>query len=163
MSEATLDKHELDNQSIVIERGVPTDAEAIMTLKRDAWLGGYTSDEQGVSAEDINKKFGDMPTAINNWQRGIASETEDGERVTFVARINGKVVGFTAPCIENGQRRVGQLYVSPDTQGAGIGSKLLQKAVDWHGREQDIYLHVVSDNDKAIGFYEHFGFQKTGV
>lgn len=162
MSETKAVKPEFDEPAITIERAAPDDAEAIMTLKRDAWLGAYVSQEHGVTAEDILKKFGDMPTAIGNWQRGIATETEHGDRMTFVARLNGKVVVYTSPHTEEGQRRLGALYVSPEAQGLGVGTKLLQQAIDWHGRDNDIYLRVVSYNENAIRFYEHNGFQKTG-
>lgn len=155
---------EFDNQAILIERAVPLDAKAIMTLKRDAWLDAYVNERQGVTVEDIRKKFTDdtLAEGIENWQRGIASETEGGDRMTFVARVGGKVVGYTSPCIEDGQRRIGAMYVSPDAQGEGVGSKLLARALEWHGSDEDVYLYVVSYNDKAIGFYEHFGFEKTG-
>lgn len=162
MGETTLVKPEFDGHTVLIERAVPDDAEAIMTLKRDAWLQAYTSEERSVTADDISKKFGDLQVAIGNWQGGIASETEGGNRATFVARVGDKVVGYTSPCTEDGQRRLGALYVAPDAQGLGAGGKLLQQALDWHGREQDIFVHVVSHNANAISFYERYGFQKTG-
>ncbi len=156
---------EKTREPIVIERAVPEDAESLVRLKRDGWLAAYTSEEHGVTTEDIQKKFPEdaIPTAIENWQKGLANEKEDGERATFVARLNGKVVGFTSPHTENGQRRVGQLYVAPDEWGKGIGSQLLQKTLDWHGPEEPVYLHVLSHNENAIRLYEQFGFQKTGV
>ena len=155
----------INNESIVIIKALPDDAEAIMTIKRDAWLGAYTNEELDITAEDIRKKLSDdmMPTAIQNWRRGIASEKDGGNRATFVARINGEVVGCTSPHTQDGQKRVGALYVSPDVQGKGIGSKLLTKALKWHGPEHDIYLLVVSYDHNAISLYKHFGFQETGV
>lgn len=163
MNETTITKPEFNKQAVVIERAIPDDAEAIMTLKRDAWLKAYTSKERDVTADDINNKFGDLETAIRNWRSGIASETEDSGKATFVARLSGKVVGYTSPSAEDGQKRLGALYVAPAEQGHGVGGKLLQQAVDWHGREQDIFVHVVSHNDNAISFYERYGFQKTGI
>jgi len=122
------------------------------------------SEDYEISTEDIEKKFPEdsLPNAIENWQKGIMSEHGTDERATFVARIDGKVVGYTSPCTEDGQRRLGALYVSPDVQGKGVGSKLLKAAVKWHGTDQNIFVHVVSYNT-AVGFYEQHGFQKTGV
>lgn len=149
---------------VSIQRAKPADAAAIMTLKRDAWLGAYVSEENGISEDDIRKKFSDQTLAegITNWEKGIATETGDGERVTYVAKLGGVVVGYTSPCFEDGQRRIGAMYVSPSSQGKGAGGMLLRKAIEWHGATNDIYLHVVSYNQGAIGFYEHFGFKPTG-
>jgi GNAT superfamily N-acetyltransferase len=163
MNESSVATAEHDSHAVIVERAVPADAEAIMTIKLNAWLGAYVNEAEGVTADDLRKKFGDLPTAIANWKRGIASETEHSDRATFVAKVDGHVVGFAAPCNEGGQRRVGDLYVSPDAQGKGVGSKLLHKAVEWHGADRDVYLHVVDYNQRAIRFYEHNGFQATGV
>lgn len=71
------------------------------------------------------------------------------------------VVGFVAPGIMDGQRRIGAIYVLPGMQGRGIGSKLLEKAINWHGRNEDIFLHVASYNSNAIDFYKRNGFTET--
>jgi ribosomal protein S18 acetylase RimI-like enzyme len=54
------------------------------------------------------------------------------------------------------------LYVAPKFQGQGIGSKLLQSALEWLGPKKDVFLHVLSYNQNAIDLYERFGFVKTG-
>lgn len=163
MSEFGTVKPEKDKSIAIIERAKPEDAKAILTLKRDAWLSAYVSDEHAVTREDIYKKLTDedIEKAAAEWGQGIAEETEDGERITFVARLDGKVVGYTQPCVEDGQRRLGAMYVSPEVQGHGIGAKLIAKALERQG-SNDVYAHVVSYNDKAIRFYERFGFERTG-
>ncbi len=63
---------------VIIERARTEDAASILTLKRDAWLDRYVNDDQGVTAEDIYKKFtdDDLKSDIENWQVALASETD---------------------------------------------------------------------------------------
>jgi GNAT superfamily N-acetyltransferase len=142
----------------------PKDAAAILKLKQAAWLKTYPSQKLGITANDIYKKLtdDDIAEAVPNWQKAIAGEKYDGDIMTFVAKIDGKVVGYTQPCTEDGKRVLGAMYVLPEAQGKGIGGKLIRKAIEWHGFQDDIYANVISYNHDAIKFYEHFGFRKTG-
>lgn len=164
MSEAATANQELEEQAILIERARPEDAEAMLKLKQAAWLQSYPNEEHGVTVDDVHKMLtdADIAAAIPNWQKAITDEKEDGDRLTFVAKISGKVVGYTSPGTIEGQRRIGAMYVDPVEHRKGAGGLLIHKATEWLGRDQDIYLHVVCFNDPAIGFYEHFGFHKTG-
>jgi RimJ/RimL family protein N-acetyltransferase len=159
-----LHKSEHKTSQISIEYAKPEDAEAIMRLKRAAWLAAYPNTQYKVSRDDIEKKFTekDVTEGSQNWRKGIETEQEGGYRRTFVARADRQVIGFTSPTIEEGQRRIGQLYVVPEVQGQGIGSRLLQMALDWHGENENVYLHVVVYNENAISLYDRFGFEKTG-
>lgn len=148
-----------------IRHAKPKDAEQILALKRATWFKSYVNEKLGITKEDIFKKFPDstMSESISNWQKGIAIEKSTGDRYTYVAVLNNKVVGFTSPYIEEtGRRRVGAMYVDPDYQGKGIGRKLLETALNWHGQDKDVYLEVVEYNQNAIDFYKHFGFIPSG-
>jgi len=158
---------EAENQQVEIVKAVPEDAEAIMRIRRAGWMQAYVNEEQGITADDIKRKFSDETIAegVENWRQGIAGDVNSTQRATFVARKDGEVVGFVAPRImDDGKntRRLGAMYVDESAQGLGVGGALLTKALEWHGPE-DVYLNVVSYNDHAIGFYEHFGFVRTGV
>lgn len=62
-----------------------------------------------------------------------------------------------------GQMKLHKIYVLPQTQGSGIGRKLLQKALDL-AKEKGMQSLVLNVNrfNTAVGFYEHLGFQIIG-
>jgi ribosomal protein S18 acetylase RimI-like enzyme len=166
MSEATMAKQEFDNQAVQVEVAKPEDAEGVFDVQRLTWLATYPNTEAGITEEDIRVRVegehGELiPQKIERWRKGI--EAAGSERATFVVRDNDKVVGFVAPAIRDGQRRIGAIYVLPETQGKGVGGKLLQKALEWHGRDEDIFLHVATYNHNAIDFYKKNGFEETGT
>lgn len=165
MSKTTVITQEFDNQQFSVELAKPEDAEGVFNVQKLTWLATYPNAEAGITEEDIRVRVegqhGELiPQKIERWQNGI--EATGSERATFVVRDNDKVVGFVAPAIRDGQRRVGAIYVLPETQGKGIGSKLLQKAIEWHGRDEDIFLHVATYNTNVIDFYKRNGFEETG-
>lgn len=164
MSETTMPTGEIEKESVVIERAVEADAEAVSSVLARTWLDTYPNEEAGISLEDVRLrvegKDGErIPKNIERWRDSI--ESDDGKRAVYVARLEGDVVGVGAPGILDGQRRIGALYVLPEAQGHGIGGKLMQKALEWHGTDEDIYLAVASYNDTAINFYKRFGFEPT--
>jgi GNAT superfamily N-acetyltransferase len=56
---------------------------------------------------------------------------------------------------------VQDLYVSPDVRGTGLGAKLMQAMYEQtrHWGPSYCKLTVHADNEVAIPFYEHLGFQ----
>lgn len=70
-----------------------------------------------------------------------------------VALMKDKVVGF----VGYGRHRLEFLYVDPDFQDHGIGTKLMKVALK--NLERPIKLCVFSDNQKAKQLYEKFGFK----
>lgn len=164
MRELTDSPQESVADPILIQHALPEDAEGILMMKRAAWLATYVNEERGITEEDIYKKFPDssMPESIANWEKGIAGETHDGKRFTFVAKEGDNVIGYTSPLIEDGKCRIGGMYVASDSQDKGVGGRLMRAALDWIGQDHDVYLDVVDYNQNAIGFYEHFGFVPSG-
>ncbi len=54
--------------------------------------------------------------------------------------------------------KLSAIYLSPEYQGKGVGKKLFQTALNFIG-DKTITINVAKYNQKAIGFYEHFGFK----
>ncbi len=151
--------------AITINRATPADAETIVAIRSQAWLSIYPRSSLGITKADILRHIeGEhgqrLAATIAHWRNRITEE--DGvHSVTFVARLSNQVVGFVGPRHHDGKQRIGTLYVSESVRGQGIGTQLLQRAIAWFNQLEDIYLYVVSYNDRAIAFYERYGFKKT--
>lgn len=70
----------------------------------------------------------------------------------IVAKEGQEYVAFIG--IQN--RKIEMLFVSPESFGKGIGTKLADIAIKKHGA---IFVDVNEQNPKAAGFYKHIGFK----
>jgi len=81
----------------------------------------------------------------------------------FVAESDGHVVGELGIEAGYGVAEFGMM-VAADCRGRGVGSALLQAAIDWaseHGAHK-VALQVWPHNHAAITLYRKFGFEEEG-
>ena len=71
---------------------------------------------------------------------------------TYVYEEKGVVKGFMSLCDDT----LAALFVSPDSQGTGIGTQLMKKAKDIRDH---LKLTVYKENMKAMAFYRKCGFR----
>jgi len=151
---------------IKLPRATPDDAEAICDIRDRARIETYTNEDLGISSEQVKLncqgRDGEfVPRRIAYMKELFSKDTGSGP-TTLVAKLGDEVVGYVDPVIEqNGRYMIGGMYVSPEAQGKGIGTKLMNEALEMLGRDHDIYLEVISYNQNAINIYEGFGFVKT--
>lgn len=121
--------------------------------------------------ERLKQHHGEVSTFFAERHAGIGFD----ERLTFlhahgkdlfrldVARLDGTdtQVGYCLSSIAEGRRgEVESIYVDADWRGQGLGRWFMEAALAWfdeRGAEQ-VILGVVAGNDRALGFYERFGF-----
>ena len=157
--------NDVHDENVTIERAKSEDAEAAADLLRQTWLATYPNEDVGITKEDIRLRTegenGErLQQNIDKWRKSI--ESTDGKSATYVARKDGKVIGLTFPVITpEGQHRIGTLYVLPEAQDQGVGGKLMQANLAWHGETKPVYLAVAAYNQKAINFYKKYGFVET--
>ncbi|MBQ8826512.1 MAG: GNAT family N-acetyltransferase [Oscillospiraceae bacterium] len=86
----------------------------------------------------------------------VPSETKRYSTLTDSIYVydDGAVKGF----ILLDGKEVVQLFTEPVVQGQGIGSALLESAVEKHGSE---FLYVLEKNSRAANFYTRHGFNLT--
>lgn len=82
-----------------------------------------------------------------NEMRGIYIPASE----TFLFEANGQITGFY--CLYD--NTLAAIFVSPDWQGKGIGSALLDDAKN---RRESLRLTVYRENSPSVKFYEMHGF-----
>jgi L-phenylalanine/L-methionine N-acetyltransferase len=110
-----------------------------------------------------------LPFSSKERWRGRLAEEREGE-ISLVACAGGEVVGHLSvyPYPEPRRRHSGHfgMAVREDWQGKGVGTKLLEAALDlaenWLGLTR-LDLRVFVDNGAAIALYRKFGFEVEGT
>ena len=91
----------------------------------------------------------------SGYQLSDFSRDTEGERV-LVAVADSEVLGFTS--IWEPENFIHHLYISNNHQGKNIGTQLLEKVKSSYS---GLSLKCMSENERAIGFYESNGFMKA--
>jgi len=86
----------------------------------------------------------------------------------ILAEKDSQSLGFTSYEINYNsepQLMIHKIYLLPESQGLGIGTKLLNLLAETglQNNNKRLRLKVYFENTKAIGFYEKYGFKKIGT
>lgn len=151
---------QLPNGELLTVRSLCTeDAEALevfrcATYSETHFMARYP--EECTSLEAVQKGLAGSESSALNFEVGAFSGT----------KLVGKFgVAQVRPHIKYRHRAVMGISVLKEAWGGGLGSFLMQLAVDQakaNGFEQ-LELGVCSDNARAIHLYEKFGFERCGT
>jgi len=76
-------------------------------------------------------------------------------QLTLAVDDRDRAIGFML--IDGGHMEA--LFIDPEHRGAGVGAILIDYALAVHPL---LTTDVNAQNDQAVGFYEHMGFERTG-
>lgn len=148
--------------SIEVSRQKPEDVEGITNVYYQSWLSTYPNKEAGVTREDVEYKFQDAFSEEGLAKRRNYIENRKDNELFLMAKENGKVVGVCGVVREEGANKLRTIYVLPEYQGKGVGSRLWEEARKFLDAGQDTFVEVVDYNQNAIDFYKRKGFVDTG-
>lgn len=140
--------------TIDIRRAEPGDAPGIAAVHGAAWTGAYA----GVIP---HKALGAMLARRGEawWSNAIRRATS-----ILIAEMGGRIVGY-ATYGRNRVRELSQqgeiyeLYVEPEYQGVGLGSRLFaaaREALSAHDLD-GLVVWALEDNSGAVSFYQGLG------
>lgn len=147
--------------NIIVRPATPDDAAGIVGVQTETWLATYPNAAHGITLSGIRARLATRTDAekIESTRHRIAN---DPDSQAWVATEGARVIGFSAAARTQDRNKFSALYLLPRYHRQGIGSQLLQSALDWLGDEKEIWLSVAAYNVPAIATYEKFGFIKQG-
>ena len=125
-----------------------------------------------VGAESDNLTFGaeGLPFTISQTADYIRNISGNPDGVMILAFDEGELVASGAVSSVSGRARFAHrkdlaITVRKDYWGKGIGTGLMKLLIDFCKKSdaEVIELQVRSDNERAIGLYKKFGFEKIGT
>jgi GNAT superfamily N-acetyltransferase len=143
---------------MVVRRATRADAERIERIRIRGWQVAY----RHIFDPDVLDRM--QP----NWARFEHElDRPPTGRTTFVAELEGRVVGFSLVGPSRDERGVGELYaiyVDPDSWSRGAGQLLIVRAEARLAEDYDeATLWVLERNDRARAFYERAGWEHDGT
>ena len=104
-----------------------------------------------------------------DYQRAVEEEVKRDDRVSFVAELNGKVVGFIITYILYGafgvekSAWIGLFGVDPKYMGRGVGERMAHHVFDSLKKMgiKNIFSSVGWDSTDLLSFFKSLGFDRS--
>ena len=106
----------------------------------------------------------------NHSQRAYKKTVSDRSSMAWILEIDDAAIGYAVagpsdlplPDLPPNAGELKRLYLLPQVQGRGLGTQLLDTALDWlDAHYQDIFVSVYAENVGAQKLYQRFGFEKV--
>ena len=150
--------------TITIRYATAGDAEKIALLSRKTF---YETFAEFNTKEDMDKFM-----AQSFSMEALIKETSAPEHIFLAAFIENELVGYAKLTAspnppelgDTAAMEIGRIYADQKTIGKGVGKALMEKciALAREKNKQCLWLGVWEHNQRAIGFYTKFGFEKFG-
>ncbi len=146
---------------ITIREATPDDAAMIADLSRQTFYDTFAPDNR---KEDMDKFMNEQFT-----REALMEEVGAPGNIFLVAFSDGEIAGYArlrekteklfnyAPTLE-----IARIYAATHFIGKGVGKKLMEASIAYARmlQKEIVWLGVWEKNQRAIEFYERFGFEK---
>ena len=131
-----------------------------------AILAGQGSKIRPLTVADLDAVMGIEVRAYEYpWTQGIFRDCLRVGYCCWCYEVGGDIEGYGVMSVAAGESHILNVTVRPESQGQGIGSKLMKHFLQLarrHGADT-IMLEVRPSNTGAIRLYEQLGFSEVGI
>lgn len=127
------------------------DFPAVEKVANDSWAFTY----EGIIPKKVQQMF------LSKAYSAVMLKVRMERSHFYVAELDGKIVGFAnfSTLKEGGIVELAAIYLLPDVQGQGIGTKLLEHGIKQLENVKEVHLSVEKENRIGRSFYEAKGFE----
>jgi GNAT superfamily N-acetyltransferase len=147
---------------IQVRRATPDDAIPLAAVEVASWRAAY----RGLMPEAFLGRL-TVEDKAAQWRRTLLKHAAAGRKRVLAAHVDERLIGFVRVGPEGEEEGVGLvylLYVLPEYWGRGVGSVLMNAAMD-ELRDlglSEAILWVLRGNQRARQFYERLGWRADG-
>lgn len=151
----------------VVRRAEVRDADAIASVHVRAWQVGYRGQLPDAHLDGLS-----IERRAHDWREGLSHQLADRDVIVVEDPVDGHVCGFATvgdPRDDSGPAASGEgqlwaINLEPEAWGRGLGTALLEGAVDALRRRgcDAAYLWALDTNARARRFYEREGWTHDG-
>lgn len=146
---------------VTIRYATPADAELIADMSRTSFYEAFAKDN---TKEDMAIFMSEQFT-----KEELMKEVELSEGIFILAYINDEPVGYARLRLKNNLAHeqaieIARIYALDKAIGKGVGKALMLECINKAKELQmrSVWLGVWEKNERAIGFYKHWGFERFG-
>ncbi len=151
----------MQQNNIFIRRADASDAALIADLSRTTFYQAFAKDNTASDMElFMNEQF---------TKEGLMQEVQEADGIFLLAYDVTEAVGYARIRVENkykqeGALEVARIYALDKAIGQGVGKALMETCLQIARDMQMnmVWLGVWEKNERAIAFYEKWGFEKFG-
>lgn len=107
-------------------------------------------------------RFTPTPAGLAKRRALYADKLDNPAWIILVAEQAGHVAGYIQAVMNRRNVKIAGLFIDPQSQGQGIGARLLEQLLSGLPTGATVRLSVLQGNDRAIHLYERFGFTLKG-
>ena len=133
-----------------IRRAVAADASALSVMLTETWHENFDQE----LGPDVVSDICERTYAVDK----LTEQFHDAGHLALIAKSDEKIVGHALGHVAADRLFVDRLYVHPEAQRSGVGTRLYQALLDDLPPSHCIRLEVIRSNTKARAFYARQGF-----
>lgn len=148
------------NHQFKISSAQLDDAVGIGRAHLQSWLETYPNEGYGITKEWISEEFAFLTDSKGvRFREDVINNLDHNTKYMVVKDEDDVIQGFLHASKTDTVASLNAIYLTDPLKGTGVADKLMNAVLEF-AENLPIQLQVVAYNERAIRFYEKYGFKR---